>query len=364
MRKNLRILFINALIFGVLLLIIEVFFGGWFFSKNNLNNLGILRNVKLQYSVENLYNDSPRLISYTRDAYGLRGKTAFNNPNKIDVLTIGGSTTDQRCVDDSKTWQQFLENNLKANGTPLSVSNAGIDGQSTFGHIKNFELWFPNIPDLKPRYVLFYIGVNDFYSVRSNDNFDALDITDIKGFARVKAEIKNKSVLYNLYRKISGQLKAINADIFHQRIDITNWDYTDTGVAPKELLDQYQGEHLDAFRKRLERLVVLTNKMGAKPIFVTQPSLFYKFKDGKLWGLSKTNTLRELEHNGVDVYYLLTLTNQVIKEVAAAHDIIFVELTSLPIWEPADFYDLYHMTPAGAKKVGNEMFNQIKNKIK
>ena len=42
------------------------------------------------------------------------------------------------------------------NGKDVYVVNAGVDGQSTVGHIKNFDWWFPNIPDLKVKYFLFY----------------------------------------------------------------------------------------------------------------------------------------------------------------------------------------------------------------
>ena len=36
-----------------------------------------------------------------------------------------------------------------------------IDGQSTIGHIWNFQNWLVNIKDLKPKAIIFYIGIND-----------------------------------------------------------------------------------------------------------------------------------------------------------------------------------------------------------
>ena len=37
------------------------------------------------------------------------------------------------------------------------VTNAGVDGHSTWGHIFAFEHWFPLIPDLKPKFVSRYV---------------------------------------------------------------------------------------------------------------------------------------------------------------------------------------------------------------
>jgi hypothetical protein len=53
-----------------------------------------------------------------------------------------------------------LQTCLAQNGAGLTVANAGVDGQSTVGHIMNFKWWFPNIPRLAPDYILFYLGLN------------------------------------------------------------------------------------------------------------------------------------------------------------------------------------------------------------
>ncbi|HYH16680.1 MAG TPA: hypothetical protein VD794_15725, partial [Flavisolibacter sp.] len=156
MKNTIRTILYNLAILLVLLVIIELIFGGWVRSSNNLNNLGILRNIQRQHHLDGLYPDSTGIIHYTRDKYGFRGPSIYNTPEKIDILTIGGSTTDQRMLDDSKTWQVVLENNFKRMGQHYLIANAGIDGQSTSGHIKNFELWFPQVKSLKPKYFIFY----------------------------------------------------------------------------------------------------------------------------------------------------------------------------------------------------------------
>jgi len=152
------------------ILLIELFFGGWFNNNNQLSNLGIIRDVKFEYDVSHLYDTDNPTINYSRDTYGLRGISTFEEPSTIDILTVGGSTTDQRYLDDSKTWQEVLERELakETPEDPMLVSNAGVDGQSTYGHLKSFELWFSKIEKLQPKMILFYVGINDFYKVSSD----------------------------------------------------------------------------------------------------------------------------------------------------------------------------------------------------
>ena len=120
----------------------------------------ILRNVSYQYDLNGLYPSDTDIVDYKRSKFALRDDC--RDPSDIAILTIGGSTTDQRYVDFKHTYQKILQNRLQNNlGKNGCVTNAGVDGHSTWGHIFSFEHWFPLIPNLSPDYVLLYIGIND-----------------------------------------------------------------------------------------------------------------------------------------------------------------------------------------------------------
>jgi hypothetical protein len=179
----------------------------------------------------------------------------------------------------------------------------------------------------------------------------------------IALQVKNKSALYNLIRKINGVLNSKRVNIDHSDIDISQYAFVDTGIAGPELRDKYQKENLAAFRERLRILVDHCLKMGAKPIFVTQPTAHYRWQNDKWVGTSaEFPDISGFRFNGVDYFYLLNELNAVIKEVAGNQHIV-VDLTNMPIWEPADFYDWVHMTPRGAAKVGNTLFNVLKDKL-
>ena len=161
LKRILTILTINCLLLGAGLVILELVFGGWF-NPGNLNRLNLIKDDVRLYEVTHLYNAPRPVIQYSRDKYGLRG--AYGRPDNIDILTVGGSTTDQRFIPDGETWQDVLQDRFAQTGVTVVIANAGVQGQSTYGHIKNFKWWFPLIPDLTPDYILFYVGLNDFYN--------------------------------------------------------------------------------------------------------------------------------------------------------------------------------------------------------
>ena len=111
----------------------------------------IIRNFSENLDVSDFYGFNKK-VRYTRDKHGLRGN--YGNPSEIDFLTLGGSTTDQRNLSDDSTWQSILSHKLKCDGLNSRWANAGIDGQSTYGHIQNFDWWFSTIPNIKSRYII------------------------------------------------------------------------------------------------------------------------------------------------------------------------------------------------------------------
>ena len=84
----------------------------------NLNNqwtktreANILRNFKFNYDVSEFYQSDTNYAEYARNQYGLRDDC--ESPSEIEILTIGGSTTDQKYVSFTSTYQEILEEYLK-----------------------------------------------------------------------------------------------------------------------------------------------------------------------------------------------------------------------------------------------------------
>ena len=124
-------------------------------------------------------------VIYTRDANGYRGWKSKSNNQKY-VLAIGGSTTDERYVSDDETYTELLEDILSKKGFfDIDVINAGVDGQSTFGHLFSLIEWhekiFSNYKD-DTELVLFYLGVNDRLLLGSS----SIDFVNESKFKRMR----------------------------------------------------------------------------------------------------------------------------------------------------------------------------------
>ena len=355
MRKKLKLIGINVAILLVGIVLIELFFGGWFNESNQLSNLGIIRDAAFEFDVSHLYDTKNPTITYTRDSYGLRGTSTFEQTEKIDILTVGGSTTDQRYLDDSQTWQEVLEQQFRKDGKELYISNAGVDGQSTYGHLKSTEIWFPKIENLQPKVILYYVGINDFYRVSNDSKFDDLAVLEEKS---IKTQIKDKSAIYNVFRKIRGMQKAQKFEVGHRKIDFARVQYTKEEVLNEKLLEIYDEKNLKAFKSRIQQLIDYAKKMNATPVFVTQPSLHYKIRGDKLFGTELIQYLEDqYAYNGIGYYRLLTKLNDAIREVAASE--LVIDLTNNGDWHVTDFYDYFHNTPAGAKKVAEKIYEEL-----
>ena len=351
-KQILFILVINVVILTVGIVIIELVFGGWW-NPNNLNRLQLLRNFKREINVFILYNTSHPIIKYTRDKYGLRG--VYSDPSKIDILTVGGSTTDQRYIRDGETWQDVLQQQFARLGVSVVVVNAGVEGQSTFSHMKNFEWWFPNIPHLAPRFILFYVGLNDFYK---DDvyKFDALLSNNTK---YIKKSIEVNSTILHLVRTLHGTYKAMVVNkIYHRSIDFNKVIWTRDALQNDY---EFMQPRLNAYANRLRILADMTLASGAKPIFVTQPSRRYRITAGGIEGIQETSSYDGHQYNGVDFYYMMKRLDKVTEVVAIEKNVYFVDLSSYTNWEDADFYDFAHMTPPGAYKVGILLHHAIKD---
>ena len=364
MIRNLgNIVLFNLFLLFIGLSIIELVFGSWFRSSNKLFHLNMTVDKKLVYNLEGLYESENQVVTYTRDEFGLRG--AYNKVGDIDILTVGGSTTDQKYITDGSTWQDVLQRRFESEGKKIVVANAGVDGQSTYGHIKNFSKWFNLIPNLKPKYFLFFIGVNDFHVNYGYQN-DLIKIEEnsLSLKQAIKRKIKNKSILFNLFQMSKNIFSAYHAGIAHpvghssQNYDNIEW----IKGSSIENHNYYFKERLLAFEKRLEILCQKVKEYDATPIFVTQSNRrLYRFVDGQLYGDSSFKKKYDgLKINAIDYYHIICLFNKITEKVSEINNAIFLDLNSEVEFNlKNDFYDSCHHTPSGAQKVGDYLFNKL-----
>ncbi|WP_425043124.1 hypothetical protein [Primorskyibacter sp. S87] len=364
-----RVIAVNLAILLGLLVILELIFGTWFSREHALYQFTQVRDQVIirENPLPEQISGGIETITYTRDAYGFRG---LSSPvSEIDILTVGGSTTDQRWIDDSQTYQAELEGIYSADGNDVEIVNAGIDGQSTFGHIQNFDSWFAKIPQMKAGYILFYIGINDALILKGETLFDDMQTagmaTQVKGF------IKEHSAVFQLYRVAQGLMaeKPIRHELNRSNI-ADQQELTDKPLISGEMAPHLQAS-LDGLASRVAELDRLTREFGAIPIFVTQRSARWLRRDGKVLGIAKYEPdffelvrktlppqLQEL--NGVDFYNFERATADTIMATCQNKQAICLDLVAeLDFDNAADFYDAIHTTPAGSRQIARYLHAKL-----
>jgi hypothetical protein len=342
----LRIVLVNAAVLLAGVLMLELVFGEWL-RPNPMGRLNLLRNVTLKMDATGLY-PSGTVITYTRDVNGLRG--AYPDPGAIDILTLGGSATDQRYIDDSQTWQANLRTLFARDGKAVVVVNAGVDGQSTVGHIRNYEWWFPNIPGLKSRRDLFYLGANDFFTQRAFDELVAPPT--------LASRLKESSALFRLARTLRGIYQAASvAGAVHTSIDFAaeSWTTTPRFTDHAALADQPVAQ----YRQRLGLLLRKSAERGARPICVTQAARYYRSDAGTVSGVARDIQFGGNRVNGVDYFHIIGQFHRATLELCAEAGGIGIDAARGAAWEDADFYDFLHNTPAGTRKLGEYLHAQL-----
>jgi hypothetical protein len=303
--------------------------------------LNIVRGRSFDFDVSDLYPSRSPTIRYVRDQYGLRGDCG--PPGKIDILTVGGSTTDQRFLSQDATFQSVMQAELRrVTGTAVCVSNAGVDGHSTYGHLRSFQDWFPLIPGLKPKLVIFSIGINDadFTSAGPNEFEDR-----ILGHSSLK-ELRIVQLGLWLRDLLKSRFGGRPAFVSHHRVDWASARYTETRLAPDT--PERAERNAAAFRMRLRRLVGDAHALGSDVVCVTQPHRFVRLDHGRRTGFQPAGEA----HGGLDFDYSLRLINQAMREECG--NARLVDVYSTP-FEDGDFYDMVHTTPSGARKIGLQL---------
>ena len=331
-----KLILSNLLVLVMCVIPLELYFGSWVRPKP----WGLLCDVHFTLSWKSM-NGVEKTIDYVRDSQCLRGSY---NASSIDVITVGGSTTDQRYITEGETWQDSIARYFHRNGRQLSIANAGVDGQSTIGHLWDFEYWFPKLSS-QPKVYLFYVGANDIYRTSPAGSFDDA----VRRMGRVGNLIKGRSALYHLYRTIVGINEVQKMGGSPRRVNFSEMSYTE-----KPLLSDYSfyEEYLQhELIPRLDALAGAARNLGSEPIFVTQRSYFWREIDGQIYGIATPFNVGGIEVNGVDRFVMERAQIKAILNFCKSRKLSCID-GDRAVDSEEDFHDFTHNTPQGAEKLG------------
>ena len=122
-------------------------------------------------------------VEFTVNKYGLRGPEIDINETDLNILAIGGSTTECLFVSDKLTWPWLFQDKLAmATGKNVFVGNAGRSGQLTLNHVYLLENYYL-VPEFD--WIVILCGINDLGRLLRND------------YEKIRKKIKYET-LYNV----------------------------------------------------------------------------------------------------------------------------------------------------------------------
>lgn len=296
---------------------------------------------------------------HTKNSLGFRGGNPPDDFNKyLTIITVGGSTTECFSISDEKTWTDVLGGKLKNNFSNLWINNAGLDGQSSFGHIILMEDY---IVKLKPKVVIFLVGLNDRQTDSSNQYDKKMflhenKVRDIKSALMFLADRSDViGVVFNMYR----WFKAYNMGLIHPMAAFSKMRIIN--LTENEKADyRYKMKRINRkpFEERLMRLINLSRRNGITPVFVTQPALFGKgIDDETALDLAKVDVYDGMP--GELAWESLELTNDVIRQVGEREHVPVINLSEYLPKNSKNYIDLVHYSNEGNEKVAEIIYKEI-----
>ena len=344
--KIFKLLFYNLLIFFLFLILIETIFG-YCFDKNSLGPyMREHRLKKVNYSLK--YKDQNYNYIYKRNYYGFRGDDV--ELNNIKAILVGGSTTDERYKPYDLTIVGQLNKKFAEKKIKFKIVNAGIEGQSTIGHIHNFENWFPRLKEFKPDFIIFYIGINDSLINPQENKSTNGHVLNPSRFERFKDNIKSRSVFYDLLRKIKhkyyNRKEKLIYDFDHalnnpkkKKTSFMDFDEALQKHDVKKLLIE-NSKLIENYLSNIDKLVNYSEKLNAKPIFINQlTEEGSSFKNLFIMNYSLINHCVKKNYNCIDLARKLKGKNE--------------------FW-----WDGIHTTPEGSINISNIIFPELLNLIR
>ena len=359
-RELAKIISFNFLSILIFFCLIEIFFGRWhknFFGNNKYVQIpNLIKDTKLKFNVKWMYSQSkPFYVLYTRDKLGYRSRDSHSK--KPIVLTIGGSTTDNRYVSDGNTWQDKLD----LINPKYDFVNGGVDGQSSYGHLQSIKTWHSKNLDKKDvDTIIFYIGINDLKFL--SDSLDNFDFAQSKK-QYIKNLLKDNSFFIKRFLELRNKINFL-FDTNQTNINLL------TTHKPRKIDFKEKGEifslHKDLqlsnyklYEKIFSELIIQTNKEfpNSTIILIQQQIPGCRFIDKKSgydrhpssgYCLNLLKTFR-LQEKILDKYY----TND---------NFMIYPMYLKNIIKDNDVYDYVHTNRSGANKIAsyvNQIFDEL-----
>ena len=284
----------------------------------------------------------------TTNSLGLRGEEPPGDfDDWLTIVTVGGSTTINFYLEDSRTWSDVLQANLREEIPHTWVGNAGIPMQSALTHA---ILVRDVVSQIGPDYVVFLVGGNEMGQFIRGE----AGLSDVIGEMNLRTWFfQNSRLVQALY--LLKKVHLDGAEVVYARSEAERFEEIPMpgpeGEMPEDLHDLLPRP--DAYRNRILRLIEECEDIGAIPVFMTQPLLYedseyWRGIIGSCYWFSETDSVC----SAATWWRMLETLNTDLIDVCAEEGVACFDLASHVPHERRYFYDSMHHSLEGAALIG------------
>jgi lysophospholipase L1-like esterase len=300
------------------------------------------------------------ITSHTKNALGFRGPDPPRDfSRRLTLVTIGGSTTECLFLSDGKTWTDVLGRRLTSAWPDTWVNNAGLDGQSSYGHL---ILLRDFIVSLRPKVAVFLIGVNDI----ERDDLTTFDQSLAPSWTRWQKAgvfLEDHSELVGLAHNLLRMARTSYRGFGHSEVDLTKLTVLEHDAKLTAITLAQQAEPVRRYAERLNAIVELCRRNGIEPVFTTQPALYGDVTD-PVTGVDLATIQVRGAVNGRLQWRVLEMYNDTMRRVAKGRGVMLVDAAVEMPKDSRLYYDLMHFTNEGAARLGGLVADRLEPYLK
>jgi lysophospholipase L1-like esterase len=341
-----KVIFINALLLGILLVVIDFFLGmKW---KINQERTILLREHRVLLDYFEKPNDT--YLSYCdnleqkkykvrtdENGFIIGEKNLLQKDQPVDLFFFGGSTTECIYVDEEKRFPYLVQTKLnKLLDADIKVLNAGVSGNHTMH--STFNLLSKGISQ-SPKIVVLMHNINDLALLEKTGSYwnapNTRAIVQSKlssNFNRIR-NLKN-ALIPNIYRFVNNALNAGKSN------ETDEWEgYRDEKKISFDVIE-------NEFEKSIYTFIDIAKRYGIKVILMTQFNRVNLQDDFTLKHIEDKEHFTEF----VTMYHKL---NEKIRKIAEKENVGLIDLSEKVPSNKEYIYDDVHLNTNGSEFVAS-----------
>jgi hypothetical protein len=130
---------------------------------------------------------------------------------------------------------------------------------------------------------------------------------------------------------------------------------------PTPGIESLVASNVAGYSERLGALLERVHAIGSRPLCVTQPHRFYMRAGAVLRGLPAVFEYDGKVYNGLDYHISKVALDETMERMCTRAGGEFINMKARR-FEPGDFYDPVHMTPAGARRLGDYLYEELERR--